>query len=160
MLVITNDAKYILSASNDSDKSLKIFLAMRSFILILIFLVFGFSLVFNQFDIEPFFGGHLLSSYSMIYADSDPSELSTSQVFYYVIFTILLAVILLNILVAIMTDPYGKSLDKSVLAKGREKVSLILEATVLMRAFKRICKRRQNMKKQLKEAKKKLDKTY
>lgn len=133
---------------------------MRSFILILIFLVFGFALIFNQFDRTQTFGDHLLDIYIMIYANSDPTEFTPAQVAYYVIFTAILAIILLNMLIAIMTDTYDKVLEKSILAEGREKVSLILEATVLMRSLKKMCKKRQRMKKQLKnktkQARKKL----
>ena len=115
--------------------------------MILVMLVFGFSLLFYQFNRRRKFTTYLLITFNLIYSNSDPSDFSASQLVFFVIITVLLAVILLNMLIAIMSDTYERVQGTSVLAEGKEKVSLIFEATIIMRAIGKLCKRRKTIEK-------------
>lgn len=117
--------------------------------MIIAMLVFGFTLVFYQFNRKKKFTTYLLITFNLIYSNSDPSDFSPSQLVYFVIVTILLAVILLNMLIAIMTDTYEKVQGTSILAEGREKVSLIFEATVVMRTIGKFCQSRKKIEKKI-----------
>lgn len=128
---------------------IEIIKAIWSFLVIITMLVIGFSLVFYQFNRKRKFTTYLLITFNLIYSNSDPSDFSPSQLVYFVIVTVLLAVILLNMLIAIMTDTYDRVQGTSVLAEGKEKISLIFEATMVMRTIGKCFTRKKNVEKKI-----------
>mmetsp|Transcript_35065 Transcript_35065/g.31597 ORF Transcript_35065/g.31597 Transcript_35065/m.31597 type:complete len:201 (+) Transcript_35065:748-1350(+) len=83
---------------------------MRSFIMMLLFIFFSFTIIFICLDeAEEFtFGSMFLLSYNYLFANYESEGLTTSQYIFFVIFTLLLAVVLINMLIAIMGDSYSR----------------------------------------------------
>jgi len=130
---------------------IEIFKGIKSFLFIMVFLIFGFALIFYLFNYEMSFSANLFIIYNLLFANSDPSAYSRPLLIYYVIFTIILSIVLLNMLIAIMGDVYQRVLAQRILAEGREKVSLILEATLFIRAFQRMYRRKEKVANLLKK---------
>jgi len=117
---------------------------IRSFVMLLVFVIVGFSIMFFQFDNgEVDYPHRLLKVYEMLYGAFETSELSDSQIFYFVVVMAILAVILLNLLVAIMGDTYQGVQAKALLTDSKERVGLILEAIIMRRVADNFCKKRQ-----------------
>ena len=111
---------------------------IRSFLAVLSFIVIGSSLIFFQFDDESTtYADRLLFVYGLIYASFDTTGFSLSQIIYLIVVTVLLSVILLNLLIALMTDTYQRIEDSAALTDGIERVYMILETVVMKRAYSR-----------------------
>jgi hypothetical protein len=113
---------------------------MSSFCLVLLMIFFGFTFVFMEFNYTVEFGNQLFNVYALLYANyASPGE-TPFEVFFSVIITFILSVVLLNLLIAIMGETYNNIQQSAVLADSREKVDLVLEALIMLRTFKK-CRR-------------------
>lgn len=120
---------------------------MRSFLLIVLFTIIGFSLIFYQFaSSTDDFGQFMLEQYLYLYGNQpDTNDFDTSQIIFFIIITLFLALILTNMLIALMSDTYNRVDGSSMMADNLEKISLILEYATLKRQvlkFLRICFKR------------------
>jgi len=115
----------------------------------------GSSLIFFQFDDDSTsYGDRLLFVYGLIYASFDTTGFSISQIIYLVVVTVMLSVVLLNLLIAIMTETYESLEVTDDLNDGLERVYMILETVVMTRAFRDLtfcCRRRKKDKMKLRE---------
>lgn len=86
---------------------------MRSFALMLLFIFFSFAIIFMIFDQEgtATFGQQLLLAYNYLFANYESEGFSASLYVFFIVFTILLAVVLINMLIAIMEDSYSRVQD-------------------------------------------------
>lgn len=130
---------------------IEIIKGIRSFIFIMVFLIFGFALICFVWNHQYTFGQNLFVIYNLLFANADPAQFSRPEILYYVIITSVLSILLLNVLIAIMGDTYQKVLTHRVLAEGQEKVSLILEATYFVRAFRKLFGKKNKLRKALKK---------
>jgi Ion transport protein len=112
--------------------------ALRGFSLVIILIIFGFTIAFLELSQSRNFSSQFLSVYSLIYANFSFDSYSTSQINLAVGFTIMLSIVLLNLMIAIMGDTYGKVQAKHTLTEGIEKLSLIMEAMIMKRPFARL----------------------
>ncbi len=118
---------------------------MWGFLTIILLIVVGFSLIFMEFDRSMEYKDHLYETYNRLYGNYDDSEYSTSQRIINAIILFFLSVVLLNMLIALMGDSYGKVQETRVLTDSQTRLDMILESTILMRLFE---KRDNNIKKQ------------
>jgi len=109
---------------------------IRSFGIIMLFVIFGFSLIFFQFD-KRVYPVHLMHSYNILYTAYDSSDYDTpGELFYFVIMTVFVSIVLLNMLIAIMGDTFARVQAESVLTDSQELLDLISEAMSEERAIK------------------------
>lgn len=78
----------------------------------------------------------------MYLAYDDVTEYSFAEIFFFVITTVLLAIVLLNMIIAMMNDTFNSVQGKRALSDGKEKVYLILENFVMQRNYQVLCRRR------------------
>mmetsp|Transcript_22437 Transcript_22437/g.19368 ORF Transcript_22437/g.19368 Transcript_22437/m.19368 type:complete len:258 (-) Transcript_22437:344-1117(-) len=110
---------------------------MRSFIFMLLFIIFGFSIIFFQFDdASEDYEDSLLFTYEIMFSSFNTAILNDSQIIYFIIITMILSVVLLNMLIAIMGDTFGRVQSKALLTDSQERVSLILESIVMRRVLR------------------------
>ena len=108
---------------------------MSSFIGILIFIIFTFSLILLEFDREIEFTDHLLTSYGFVYGNYETEELSSSEIAIMVFVAFMISVVLLNLLIAIMGDSYAKVEENRILVDSLERLDMITEVIVIKRIF-------------------------
>ena len=108
---------------------------MSSFIGILIFIIFAFSLILLEFDREIKFTDHLLTSYGFVYGNYETEELSSSEIAIMVFVAFMISVVLLNLLIAIMGDSYAKVEETRILVDSLERLDMITEVIVIKRIF-------------------------
>jgi len=113
---------------------------IRSFIALLFAAIMGYSLIFYQFDdeVEISYSGRLLIVYNLLYAQFDTEDFNSHQIFYFVVVTITLSVILLNMLIALMGGTYKRVQETSILADYKEKILLTLETITIKRIFQKM----------------------
>jgi len=113
---------------------------VKAFLIIFGFLIVGASLIFYQFKGDETYPQRLFYSYLLLLAEiGDYNRLSWPEVFFFTIITFFITVILLNILIALMTDAYEKILASSATNDSKEKVTMILESITLLRVFSFFC---------------------
>lgn len=112
---------------------------LRSFFVVVVFLMLGFNLIFYQYAPEEYtFGDQLLITYVIMYSQFDTSNFTPEQTFFFVIITVLLSVILLNMIIAVMTDTFDRVQQRRSLFGSKEKLTLILESTLMKRTLLRV----------------------
>ena len=110
---------------------------MTSFLAVLLFLTFGFAFIFLQLRPESSFGNEMLKTYNLIYANFDENP-SGAEIPYFVIFTVFVSVTLLNLLIAIMNETYGRVQEIRFYYENKTKVNLIIEAITAKRFLLKI----------------------
>ena len=120
---------------------------LRSFFLVVAFLLMGFTLIFYQYE-QTTIGESMLETYLLMYAQFEVTDHGFGQIFFFVIATLLLSVILLNMIIAVMNDTFNNVHESHDLTDGKEKVLLILECIVMRIFFRkfRLRRNRQNDK--------------
>ena len=108
---------------------------MRSFVVVLFLIIFGFSLIFKEFNREESYSDHLFDVYLLLYAQMNTADFSLSEKFFLVLVTFILSVMLLNLLIAIMADSFSRVEKRTVLTDSKEKILLIIEALTMKRAL-------------------------
>jgi len=100
----------------------------------------GFSLIFYQFDepTEISYSSRLLLVYNLLYAQFSNDDYKESQIFYLVFVTMILTVILINLLIAIMTEIFKKILLTSIMADSKERLLLTIETITVKRMMQKI----------------------
>ena len=111
---------------------------LQSFFLVLIFLIFGFSLIFTQFIETQPYNTILLNTYILMFGQPDPAQLSPESVLFFIIITVMLAVILLNMIIAVMNNTFNNVEQSRVTFETKEKASLIREGIVTKRRIRGI----------------------
>jgi len=106
---------------------IEIFKGATSFALVLIFIIFGLSLIFKQFDSETPYNIHLLNSYMLLFSNFDTEEISNGTMFYLLITIAVVCIVLLNMLIAIMGNTFGEVAERSTLIDSKEVLELISE---------------------------------
>ncbi len=106
---------------------IEIFKGATSFTLVLVFIIFGLSLIFKQFDSETPYNIHLLNSYMLLFSNFDLEEISTGTMFYLLITIAVVCIVLLNMLIAIMGNTFGEVEERSTLVDSKEVLELITE---------------------------------
>jgi len=109
--------------------------AMRSFLVILLLVILGFSLIFKEFDREIEYGDSLFNVYLLLYGQVEADDLSVSEKLFLALITFALSVLLLNLLIAIMTSAYDKIEKKTILTDSKQKIVLIMEALTMKKAL-------------------------
>jgi len=110
---------------------------MTSFLAVLLFLTFGFAFIFLQLRPESSFGNEMLKTYNLIYANFDENP-NGAEIPYFVIFTVFVSVTLLNLLIAIMNETYGRVQEIRFYYENKTKVNLIIEAITAKRFLLKI----------------------
>jgi len=108
---------------------------MRGFIIILMLIIFGFSIIFNIFDRDILYKDHLNYTYGVLYGLPDGEELSDSQIVIVSVISFLLNVVLLNMLISIMGDSYGKVQEAKSKVNALIQLDLSLEAMSIAQLF-------------------------
>jgi hypothetical protein len=112
-----------------------IIIDMRSFMLVLTFLLAGFTLIYQVFQPEKSFVDNMLDTYLLLLGGFDTEDYGDIQMIYWAILIFLLNVVLLNMLIALMAGTYEKVLDEVALQEAKSKVSMIREAITMKRAL-------------------------
>ena len=111
---------------------------MYGFIVVLIFIFFGFALIFLEFsEGKTAYGDQLYSTFKILFADHDDSNYNVSQKLFTSLILFLLNVVLLNLLISIMGDSYDKVQEKRVLTDSLTRLDMSLEAMVFLRVVRR-----------------------
>lgn len=113
---------------------------MLSFIVIIVVIIFGFSIIFLVFERESEYGIYLYNTYSILYGPLDIENdvpFSVSKKVIMVVIAFLLNVLLLNLLISIMGDSYDKILEKRDKTDALTKLQMMSEAVTYMKVFKR-----------------------
>jgi WD40 repeat protein len=108
---------------------------LRSFMMVLGFLIAGFTLIYQIFDPEAAFTDNLFATYILLYATFNNSEFGTFQMIYFVILLFLLNLVLLNMVIALMGDSFDKTQDSLHFQEAKAKVSMIREAITMKRTL-------------------------
>lgn len=119
---------------------------MTAFTFIAAIIILSFSLIFKIYDEKDTFGGSFVLTYRSIFGDFDTTGFGTVQYIMFVISTLMLDVILLQLLVAIMEDTFEKVQDTAIPADSIEKLAMILETLQEMRTIMKVCCRRKERK--------------
>ena len=110
---------------------------MTAFIIILGFIFVGFSLIFKVFDTEESYQIEISHSHNLLYGPVDASSFTTSQIVVVSVVLLLLNLMLLNMLISIIGDSYGKVQEKSVIISALIKLDVILETITFIRVLKK-----------------------
>jgi len=105
---------------------------MGPFLVILSGAVFIFSVVFFATSDTVDFSDSLLNSYLLAYGEFDTANYSDYQKFIFVLASIFNALVLLNMIIAIMGDTYDRVTDMMEIADQKEFATLILETETLL----------------------------
>ena len=106
---------------------------MYGFIIVLIFIFFGFALIFLEFNRDQDYGDQLYGTYKVLYGDIDDSDKDVSQKLFLSLILFILNVILLNLLISIMGDSYDRVQERRVLTDSLTRLDMILEGIVYRR---------------------------
>ena len=118
----------------------EIILDLRSFFLVVIILLIGFNLIFYRLseDDNSTFGNELLNTYIMLYSQYDYLGYDAPQVFFFVVVTVVLSMILFNMLIAVMNDTFNRVQSRRKVAECKEKIKLVFESVVIKRTYRRM----------------------
>ena len=98
---------------------------MKSFFLIILFILFGFGFIFFRLESEEHditFEDALLSMYEMMLGSFDITNYTQLEIVFFIIITLFMMVVLLNLLISIIGETYGRVQEASVLTDSLEKV--------------------------------------
>lgn len=104
---------------------------------IICFIIIGFSLIFLSFNRDDGYATHLYGAYQVLYGNYDDSEYSVSQKLIVSLILFLLNVLLLNLLISIMGDSYGKVQETRVLTDSLTRLEMIFQIIAYKRLFRR-----------------------
>lgn len=108
---------------------------LRSFMMVLGFLIAGFTLIYQIFDSEADFTDNLFATYILLYATFDNDDFGAFQMIYFAILLFLLNLVLLNMVIALMGDSFAKTQDSIHFQEAKAKVSMIREAITMKRTL-------------------------
>jgi len=111
---------------------------MKSFVMVLGFIIVGFSFIFVQFqenDGDETLGDTLLYTYSILYGNYSFDEIKFPELLFLLLVAFALSVVLMNMLIAIMGDTYGKVQERLKFSDSQAKLEMILETIHMKRAF-------------------------
>lgn len=100
---------------------------IAGFILFVVFIIVGFSLVSLQFDRENNYSDHLYTTYEMLFAIYDDNGESDSQKIVAAMVLFLFNVVFLNLLISIMGDSYDKVQERRLLTDSMTRLEMLLE---------------------------------
>ncbi len=106
---------------------------MVSFITIIVLIIVGFSVIFLVFNREAGYGDYLYEAYNVMYGPVDIDEGAAwpfSQKLIMAMLAFFLNVVLLNLLISIMGDSYGKVLEIRDLTDSLTRLEMISEAAI------------------------------
>ena len=111
---------------------------MYGFVVVLIFIFFGFALIFLELsEAKTAYGDHLYGTFKILFGEPEDSDYSVSQKLFTSLIVFLLNVVLLNLLISIMGDSYDKVQEKRVLTDSLTRLDMSLEAMVFLRVIRR-----------------------
>ena len=111
---------------------------MYGFIVVLIFIFFGFALIFLEFsEGKTAYGDQLYGTFKILFAGYDDTDYNVSQKLFTSLILFLLNVVLLNLLISIMGDSYDKVQERRVLTDSLTRLDMSLEAMVFLRVVRR-----------------------
>ena len=84
------------------------------------------------------YGQQLLRTYEVMYGEFDTSSYEAGEIFFFIVITVLLSVIMLNMIIAMMSDTFGRVQSKRVLFESKEKCLLIMEVFSVQRMLRRV----------------------
>ena len=114
------------------------------FIIIIGFIIFGFSLIFMEFqrDTDRQYVHYLFASYKLLYATFDDSGFNSqddatagTNKFFLALILFILNVLLLNLLISIMGDTFEKVQNRRVLNDSLTKLDMVLDVMSVLRLF-------------------------
>jgi len=111
---------------------------MRSFVLILGFIIIGFSFIFVQFhekDSDETVGGTMLYTYSILYGNYDFEDMKFPELLFLMLVAFALSVVLMNMLVSIMGDTFSNVKNRLKFTDSQAKLEMISEAIQVKRIF-------------------------
>lgn len=115
----------------------QIFLDLRSFFVVLLFLLIGFTLIFYLDSADPF-NVILLNTYALMFGQVKNYGYSTAQMVFLIITTVFLSTVLINMIISMMNDTFATVQMRKDFFDNKEKVSLIFECISIKRIFDRI----------------------
>ena len=111
---------------------------MYGFVVVLIFIFFGFALIFLEFsEGQTAYGDQLYGTFKILFAGYDDTDYNVSQKLFTSLILFLLNVVLLNLLISIMGDSYDKVQERRVLTDSLTRLDMSLEAMVFLRVVRR-----------------------
>jgi len=112
---------------------------MWAFLIIMFSITIGFSLIFLEFGREEngTYLDYLYGTYQVWYGNYDDSEYSPSQKIITAMILFLLSVVLLNMLIAIMGDTYGKVQEAQIFTDSSTRLNMCLEAMSYLRIIRK-----------------------
>ena len=110
---------------------------MRGFVVILVTIMIGFSLIFYTFNRDVSYSDHLYDTYKLLYGDIEDSNFSVSEKIMLSVIMVLLSVILLNLLISIMGDSFDKIQERRTMTDSQTRLDMIMEANILRRKLNR-----------------------
>jgi len=130
---------------------LEILRDMISFMTVILVYILSFSLVMyhsrngqaaeDNTENEQNFGSVLLEMYTLIYGGWDDTNYSGTTMPFFILVTFLQALVLLNLIIAIMGDTYDRVLENLPTVDARERLSLIYEICVLKVQLRKVLRR-------------------
>ena len=110
---------------------------MYGFVVVLIFIFFGFALIAVEFDqAQNSYGSQLYGTFKILFANYDDEHYNVSQKLFTSLIVFLMNVVLLNLLISIMGDTYDKVQEKRVLIDSLTRLDMALEAMVYMKVLR------------------------
>jgi len=114
---------------------------MRTFLFVLGFIIIGFSFIFVQFQEEEddeTLGDTLLYTYSILYGDYTFEGIKSFELVFLLVVAFALSVVLMNMLIAIMGDTYGRVQERTTFSESQSKLEMIFETILIKRAFGKV----------------------
>ena len=117
---------------------------MLGFMIIIGFIIFGFSLIFMEFqrETDSQYVHYLFASYKLLYAAFDDSSFdqqdgatSGTNKFFLALILFIFNVLLLNLLISIMGDTFEKVQNRRVLNDSLTKLDMVLDSMSVLRLF-------------------------
>lgn len=108
---------------------------MTAFIMILVLIILGFTLVFLQLDRDVEYGSVLYGTYGVMYGNYDDGEYSPTQKLFLAFILFLLNVVLLNMLISIMGDSFDRTQENKAMSNSLTRIEMMQDVMVIAQLF-------------------------
>ena len=106
--------------------------SMFSFFLIFFYSIVGFAMVFHSFSLNQDFFTFVTDLYILDFGQMDTGGYNKLQWLYFLLVTVLNPIIMLNLLISVMLDTYGRVKTDEAIADALELCCMIKEVELLM----------------------------
>lgn len=106
---------------------------LKGLIVVLAFLIVGFSLIFFEFDRDEDYSNHLFSTYKLLFGEFEDNQLSLSEKLILSFILFILNIAFISLIISIIRESYDRTQEKKILTDSLTRLDMIQEIMLLMR---------------------------